>query len=80
MDDSISRKTVLEMIPKYVSDAIDERTLCYDIEHLPSAQRKWHWVENHDSDHSWKCSECGCGYTDSKLSFCYDCGADMRES
>ena len=41
-------------------------------------QKKGHWVENHDSDHAWKCSECGCGYTDSKLSYCYDCGADMR--
>lgn len=45
---------------------------------MPSAQKKGHWVKNHDSDHAWKCSECGCGYTDSKLSFCYDCGADMR--
>lgn len=45
---------------------------------IPSAQKKGQWVENHDSDHAWKCSECGCGYTDSKLSFCYDCGADMR--
>lgn len=48
------------------------------IEAMPSAQKKGHWVENHDSDHAWRCSECGCGYTDSKLSFCYDCGADMR--
>ena len=40
--------------------------------------KKGHWVQNHDSDHAWKCSECGCGYTDNKLSFCYDCGADMR--
>ena len=52
--------------------------VCPQFARIPSAQKKGHWVENHDSDHAWKCSECGCGYTDSKLSFCYDCGADMR--
>ena len=56
----------------------EHRHFLYILYKLPSAQKKGHWVENQDSDHAWKCSECGCGYTDSKLSFCYDCGADMR--
>lgn len=36
------------------------------------------WIRNNDSDHAWKCSVCGCGYTDYRLSYCYDCGAEMK--
>lgn len=43
----------------------------------PSAQRKGKWIRNNDSDHTWKCSVCGCGYTDFRLNYCYDCGAEM---
>ena len=38
------------------------------------------WIRNNDSDHAWKCSVCGCGYTDYILSYCYDCGAQMERS
>lgn len=72
------------MIPKYVSDALDERTLCYDIEHLPSAQKKGHWIEDEDGDGR-HCSECGSDYCYlisrcEEYNFCPNCGADMRES
>ena len=85
--DLIKRQTTIESLlnPKNDyergwNDAIDHLLYAFkDTDALPSAQRKGHWVENHDSDHAWKCSECGCGYTDCRLSFCYDCGADMRE-
>lgn len=48
------------------------------IEEMPSAQRKGKWIRNNDSDHAWKCSVCGCGYTDYRLNYCYDCGAWMK--
>lgn len=41
MDDLIRKKTVLEMIPQYVSDAEEGSILCYDIEHLPPEQQ---WI------------------------------------
>ena len=87
MDDLIrGRKNALFEWKREFREVINELYLPRDDYHrvmkfisdVPSAQKKGHWVENHDSDHAWKCSECGCGYTDSKLSFCYDCGADMR--
>ena len=34
------------------------------------------WVEC-NGDYNWQCSQCGEGYTDYKLSYCYDCGAKM---
>jgi len=34
------------------------------------------WVEC-NGDYNWQCSQCGAGYTDYKLSYCYDCGAKM---
>lgn len=49
------------------------------IKALPSAQRKGKWIRNNDSDHAWKCSVCGCGYTDYRLNYCYDCGAEMEK-
>ena len=64
-----------------IGNPISRTRLKLQVQNQPTVdavQKKGHWVENHDSDHAWKCSECGCGYTDSKLSFCYDCGADMR--
>ena len=73
-------RDIIEKLP-----AAQHRPCCYldgpcpyQNEEAKDTHKKGHWVENHDSDHAWKCSECGCGYTDSKLSFCYDCGADMR--
>ena len=87
MDDLIrGRKNALFEWKREFREVINELYLPRDdylrvmnfISDVPSAQKKGQWVENHDSDHAWKCSECGCGYTDSKLSFCYDCGADMR--
>lgn len=41
-------------------------------------RKRGKWIRNNDSNHGWKCSFCGCGYTDYKLSYCYDCGAYMR--
>ena len=80
--DVIYRQDAIEVINKLMEIHFDRKVVLgkvwQQIKDLPSAQKKGHWVENHDSDHAWKCSECGCGYTDSKLSFCYDCGADMR--
>ena len=87
MDDVIYRQAAIDALTTECSWTIyDEHgqltpngeEILGTLKKIPSAQKKGHWVENHDSDHAWKCSECGCGYTDSKLSFCYDCGADMR--
>lgn len=74
MDDLVKRQDAIRAVTTRDGCGRCEKV----IKNIPSAHRKAHWVENHDSDHAWKCSECGCGYTDSKLSFCYDCGADMR--
>ena len=41
-------------------------------------RKKGKWIKNNDSDHAWKCSVCGCGYTDYRLNYCYDCGAEME--
>ena len=30
------------------------------------------------AEYAWCCSECGHGYTDNKLTYCYDCGAKME--
>lgn len=35
------------------------------------------WVKCETADFNWCCSVCKNGYTDYKLSFCYDCGAKM---
>lgn len=35
------------------------------------------WVECESADYNYCCSNCGYGYTDNKLSYCYDCGAKM---
>lgn len=36
-----------------------------------------HWVKCETADFNLCCSVCKNGYTDYKLSFCYDCGAKM---
>ena len=75
-DDLISRQAAI--------DAMNElpygyRGIVWDILNgLPSAERKGKWIRNNDSDHAWKCSVCGCGYTDYILTYCYDCGAKME--
>lgn len=76
MDDLISRSALLAEYDRvHVGPPGGARKL---IEDAPSAQRKGKWVRNNDSDHAWKCSVCGCGYTDYRLNYCYDCGADMK--
>lgn len=82
-DDVVYRQDAIDAIrltsSPWLTELIDPyRAQVKALKELPSARRKGHWVENHDSDRALKCSECGCGYTDCKLSFCYDCGADMR--
>ena len=39
--------------------------------------RRGKWIECETADYAWCCSLCGYGYTDYRLSFCYDCGAEM---
>ena len=42
--------------------------------------RHGHWVHTDKTDHfSLECSVCGFGFTDTKLTYCYDCGALMDE-
>jgi len=36
------------------------------------------WVECESADYNYCCSNCGYGYTDNRLSYCYDCGAKME--
>ena len=54
-----------------------------DIEEMPVVKMPHrihaHWVECKTADFHWRCSHCGYGYTDNKLTFCYDCGAEMDE-
>lgn len=43
-----------------------------------SEVRHGHWVKS-NGDYEWECSSCGYGYTDYKITYCYDCGAKMDE-
>lgn len=39
-----------------------------------------HWIPTEQTpDFEWECSVCGNGFTNNKLSYCYDCGARMDE-
>ena len=66
-------------VPQYIWSIINA---------IPSAERKGHWIEEHEpftwmGYTKWHCSCCGfkCGYEqriDFPTKFCPDCGADMR--
>lgn len=45
--------------------------------HLYSNKAKW--IKCKTANYNWCCSKCGYGYTDHKLSYCYDCGAKMSD-
>lgn len=57
------------------NDAIDAI-----VESVPTVDpvKHGHWVKS-NSDYEWECSSCGYGYTDYKITYCYDCGAKMNE-
>ena len=89
MDDLISRQDVLNLIPQNISDFEEGSCLLYDVERLPSAQKKGHWIDCTSSEHM-KCSVCGDRapmywaanrqeYDEWYSPFCPNCGADMRE-
>lgn len=43
--------------------------------------RHGHWVPTEQTPNfEWECSVCGNGFTNNKLSYCYDCGAKMDEA
>ena len=65
----------------------DDYVLCLDtvlmkLDDAPTADvepvKHGHWVKS-NSDYEWECSFCGYGYTDYKITYCYDCGAKMDE-
>lgn len=89
IDDLISRQKAIDLAKDLcvpTKDGSIYRHRCIDpdaIRELPSAQpepKRGKWIRNNDSDHAWKCSVCGCGYTDCRLNYCYDCGAQMERS
>ena len=41
--------------------------------------KKGKWVRCVAANYNWCCSVCGCGFTDYRLNYCYDCGAKMEE-
>ena len=52
------------------------------LDHLPSAERKGHWIEHENPKNvfSIECSECGCWFLHEHLvrnSFCPNCGTRM---
>lgn len=52
------------------------------IEKLPNESNNKitsYWEECDCGDYNYQCHNCKGGLTDYKLSFCYDCGADMKE-
>ena len=65
---------ILEMYRKVIS-LLHFLKFAYLDYKLPGA----HWIECKTADYHYCCSKCGGGYTDNKLSFCYDCGAEMTD-
>ena len=47
--------------------------------YLESQKIKGKWVRCETANYNWCCSVCGCGFTDYRLNYCYDCGAKMEE-
>lgn len=90
MDDLINRQAAIDAIYNAdfqiydgdwavgIRNYMTKEEACAIIDGLPSAQHRGKWIRNNDSDHAWKCSVCGCGYTDYRLNYCYDCGAEMK--
>lgn len=68
---------------------IDKRNLHWlsffidEIEEIPTIEaepvKHGKWIPCKTADYVFCCSACGYGYTDNRLSYCYDCGARMEE-
>ena len=52
-----------------------------DVDKIPPADvqevKHGKWIKCENADFAWCCSNCKCGYTDNRLTYCYDCGAKM---
>lgn len=61
--------------PPYIRDVVEK-----ELRYVPTVDpvKHGHWVKS-NSDYEWECSSCGYGYTDYKITYCYDCGAKMDE-
>lgn len=46
---------------------------------LEAQKVKGKWIRCETADYNWCCSVCGCGFTDFRHNYCYDCGAKMEE-
>lgn len=57
-----------------------ESCIC-DMEELLSTDavpvKRGEWIQTDKAPYVYECSECGYGFTDVKLSYCYDCGSKM---
>ena len=83
MDDLIKRQDVLNLIPQNISDFEEGSCLLYDVERLPSAQKKGQWLYPTDVKGFCRCEHCGALwgrdlYENRFFKYCPRCGADMR--
>ena len=83
--DAVNKCSVKEVTPAYM--LIDKADAMMELRLLPSVQperKKGHWIyyDEYAEAVTHTCSECGKRMTTGiyeKASFCWNCGADMRE-
>ena len=83
MDDLISRQAAIDEIARWVGylDELMIWRIQHALKHLPSAQKKGHWIDTNPDeplDPRLTCSECGNTDILHSGNFCPNCGADMR--